>query len=149
MAPLFSLLDHIGDMAAFSMSAVRGALRRTGTLGAVMLAVGYSSVPVILVTGTFIGMVLAVQAYDQFAALGMATRLGVIINVSVVKELGPVQARASTWSVTRIVASSAAMALPTRPASMTPANTGPSSRTTEMLMMVPRRVARPMEANWS
>ncbi|MBY0230900.1 MAG: ABC transporter permease [Gemmataceae bacterium] len=92
MAPLLRILDHVGDMAAFSVSAVRGVARRTGTLGAVMIAVGYSSVPVILVTGTFIGMVLAVQAYDQFAALGMATRLGVIINVSVVKELGPVLA---------------------------------------------------------
>jgi phospholipid/cholesterol/gamma-HCH transport system permease protein len=37
-------------------------------------------------------MVLAVQSYAQFAALGMATRLGSIINVSVIRELGPVLA---------------------------------------------------------
>src|SRR5207244_8080573 len=50
------------------------------------------SVPVIALTGMFIGMVLAVQAYNQFASLGLSTRLGSIINISVVRELGPVLA---------------------------------------------------------
>src|SRR5260370_9480181 len=40
----------------------------------------------------FIGMVLAVQSYRDFQNLGLATRLGAIINVSVVRELGPVLA---------------------------------------------------------
>jgi hypothetical protein len=55
---------------------------------------------------------------------------------------------ASTCSVTRIVPSSAAIALPTRPASMVAASTGPSSRTIVMLMTEPSRVARPMRWNW-
>src|SRR5207247_1769735 len=55
-------------------------------------SVGVRSVPVVAVTGMFIGMVLAVQSYSQFANLGLATRLGSIINVSVVRELGPVLA---------------------------------------------------------
>ncbi len=54
--------------------------------------VGTRSVPVILVTGAFVGMVLAVQAYGQFAAIGLADRLGGIVNLSVVRELGPVLA---------------------------------------------------------
>ena len=37
-------------------------------------------------------MVLAVQAYSQFAAMGMESRLGSVINISLVKELGPVLA---------------------------------------------------------
>jgi phospholipid/cholesterol/gamma-HCH transport system permease protein len=37
-------------------------------------------------------MTLAVQAYDQLAGMGFEERLGVLINVSVVKELGPVLA---------------------------------------------------------
>ena len=40
----------------------------------------------------FIGMVLAEQAYGQFNSMGMATRLGGIVNMSVVRELGPVLA---------------------------------------------------------
>ena len=39
-----------------------------------LFEVGTRSVPVILVTGAFVGMVLAVQAYDQFAAAGLADR---------------------------------------------------------------------------
>jgi phospholipid/cholesterol/gamma-HCH transport system permease protein len=37
-------------------------------------------------------MVLAVQAHSQFAMMGLATRLGSVINISLVKELGPVLA---------------------------------------------------------
>ena len=44
-------------------------------------------------------------------------------------------ASASIWSVTRMVPSSAAIAAPTRPATIRPASTGPSSRTTESTTM--------------
>lgn len=54
--------------------------------------VGCRTVPVILVTGSFVGMVLAVQSVEQLKSVGVQDRLGVIINVSVVKELGPVLA---------------------------------------------------------
>jgi phospholipid/cholesterol/gamma-HCH transport system permease protein len=37
-------------------------------------------------------MVIAIQSYDQFSSLGVATHLGGIINLSVVRELGPVLA---------------------------------------------------------
>jgi phospholipid/cholesterol/gamma-HCH transport system permease protein len=37
-------------------------------------------------------MVLAVQSYAQFKALGLETRLGSVINLSLVRELGPVLA---------------------------------------------------------
>ena len=46
----------------------------------------------VLVTGAFIGMVLAVQTYDQFRMMRMETRLGAVINITLVKELGPVLA---------------------------------------------------------
>ena len=54
--------------------------------------IGTRSIPVVLVVGTFMGMVLAVEAYDQFAAIGQESRLGGIINISVVKQIGPVLA---------------------------------------------------------
>ena len=50
------------------------------------------SLPVVALTGTFIGMVLAVQSYMQFRQLDMETRLGAVINMSIVRELGPVLA---------------------------------------------------------
>lgn len=54
--------------------------------------IGVRSVPVVALTGAFIGMVLAVQAYYQFRAFGMESRLGVMINLSMYRELGPVLA---------------------------------------------------------
>lgn len=54
--------------------------------------IGVLSLPVVALTGTFIGMVLAVQSYTQFERIGMETRLGAMINMSLVRELGPVLA---------------------------------------------------------
>ncbi len=50
------------------------------------------SLPVVALTGTFIGMVLAVQGAYQFAQLGLETRQGAVINMALVRELGPVLA---------------------------------------------------------
>jgi phospholipid/cholesterol/gamma-HCH transport system permease protein len=57
-----------------------------------MFIIGVNSVPVIMITGAFVGMTLAIQAYDQLAGMGLEEHLGVLINISVVKELGPVLA---------------------------------------------------------
>jgi phospholipid/cholesterol/gamma-HCH transport system permease protein len=57
-----------------------------------MNIIGVRSVPVIMITGAFVGMTLAVQAYDQLAGMGLEEHLGVLINISVVSELGPVLA---------------------------------------------------------
>ena len=54
--------------------------------------IGVRSVPVVAVTGGFIGMVMAVETYSQFKAIGQENRLGGIINLSVVKQIGPVLA---------------------------------------------------------
>lgn len=54
--------------------------------------IGVESLPVIALTGTFIGMVLVVQSYVQFRDIGMETRLGSVITMTLVRELGPVLA---------------------------------------------------------
>jgi phospholipid/cholesterol/gamma-HCH transport system permease protein len=63
-----------------------------GRVWAQMYEIGTQSVPVVMITGAFVGMTLAVQTYSQFKGIGLADRLGSIINLSVVKELGPVLA---------------------------------------------------------
>jgi len=57
-----------------------------------MEIIGVCSVPVVMITGAFIGMLLALQMYGQLAGMNLEEHLGVLINVSVVKELGPVLA---------------------------------------------------------
>jgi phospholipid/cholesterol/gamma-HCH transport system permease protein len=54
--------------------------------------VGVKSVPVVAITGAFIGMVMAVETVTQFKAIGQENRMGVLINLSVVKQIGPVMA---------------------------------------------------------
>jgi phospholipid/cholesterol/gamma-HCH transport system permease protein len=54
--------------------------------------VGNRTLPVILITGLFVGLVLAIQAYDQLAAAGFEEKMGVLVNLTLVKELGPVLA---------------------------------------------------------
>lgn len=54
--------------------------------------IGVESLPVVALTGTFIGMVLVVQAYVQFRDLNMETKLGSVITMTLFRELGPVLA---------------------------------------------------------
>ncbi|WP_437202859.1 MlaE family ABC transporter permease [Planctomicrobium sp. SH664] len=92
------IIDFIalaGDLTLFSLRTARWLLPgwpRGNVLWPVMYQIGVQSVPVILVTGGFIGMVLAVQAYEQFALMHMESQLGTVVNVTLVKELGPVLA---------------------------------------------------------
>lgn len=54
--------------------------------------IGSRSIGVVMIVGMFIGMVMAIETYAQFAAIGQEARLGGIIGISVVKQIGPVLA---------------------------------------------------------
>jgi phospholipid/cholesterol/gamma-HCH transport system permease protein len=85
----------IGDVSLFTVrvfSWLMWRLPRRETLLPNFYQVGVLSLPVIALTGTFIGMVLAVQSYYTFRDLGLETRLGAVINMTLVRELGPVLA---------------------------------------------------------
>lgn len=91
----FDFVAGLGELATFSGQTLRWVVRRRpsfGTLAASCYDVGVRSVPVVFITGLFIGMVLGVQSYSDFHRLGMESRLGSVINMSVVRELGPVLA---------------------------------------------------------
>lgn len=88
-------LMGLGSVGLFAMSTFRwlfGRLPRRETIVPNFYQIGVLSLPVVALTGTFIGMVLAVQSYAQFRALHLETRLGAVINISLVRELGPVLA---------------------------------------------------------
>ncbi|HEX8324981.1 MAG TPA: ABC transporter permease [Tepidisphaeraceae bacterium] len=57
-----------------------------------MFDVGVRSVPVVALTGAFIGMVMGIESYSQLKSIGQEERLGALINISVVKQIGPVLA---------------------------------------------------------
>ncbi|MGL4942074.1 MAG: MlaE family ABC transporter permease [Thermoguttaceae bacterium] len=90
-----NFVEDIGNFVVFAIQVfywmVKKRVRRD-TLSRAMYDVGVLSLPVIMLTGVFIGMVLAVQSFSQFAAMGIETKLGAVINMSLLKELGPVLA---------------------------------------------------------
>ncbi len=53
---------------------------------------GVMSLIIILVSGLFVGMVLGLQGYDTLVRYGSSEALGVLVSLSLVRELGPVVA---------------------------------------------------------
>lgn len=53
-------------------------------------SVGVLSLIIILVSGLFVGMVLGLQGYNTLSDFGAAESLGVLVALSLVRELGPV-----------------------------------------------------------
>ncbi len=53
---------------------------------------GVMSLIIILVSGLFVGMVLGLQGYDTLERYGSSSALGVLVALSLVRELGPVVA---------------------------------------------------------
>jgi phospholipid/cholesterol/gamma-HCH transport system permease protein len=84
-----------GDLAVFSSRMARSMVARLPRRMVLLQSfyqIGVLSVPVVVVTGAFIGMVLAAQTYEQLRMMHLETQLGAVINVSLVQELGPVLA---------------------------------------------------------
>lgn len=85
----------VGQFSRFSGRMVRW-IFRSGTkwrlLGPQLYEIGVRSIPVVAITGLFVGMVLAVQIYEQLHDTAARTRAGLLVNISVVRELGPVLA---------------------------------------------------------
>ncbi len=91
--PLADALVGLGDWTLFSTRALTGLVRRSFSASEwlrVAVDIGVNSLTVVVITGLFIGMVLAVQTYNQFHTVGLETSLGAVIHLSVVRELGPV-----------------------------------------------------------
>src|SRR5262245_34239645 len=88
-------VETLGDMTLFSLRTLMWLVTRMPRKDTLVLSfynIGVLSLPVIALTGTFIGMVLAVQSYTQFRQFGMETRLGALINLSMCREMGAVLA---------------------------------------------------------
>ncbi|MES2917751.1 MAG: lipid asymmetry maintenance ABC transporter permease subunit MlaE [Pseudomonadota bacterium] len=55
-----------------------------------LFAVGVLSLPIIVVSGLFIGMVLGLQGYNTLVDFGSEQALGTLVAMSLLRELGPV-----------------------------------------------------------
>lgn len=94
-ARTLEVLRSLGHAAFFFIEvarAVPAALRRFGLVVAQIHAVGNLSLLIILASGMAVGFVLALQMYYALVTYGATESLGLIVNLSLVRELGPVVA---------------------------------------------------------
>ena len=92
-ARTLALLRGWGHAALFFFDLVRvlpQALRRFGLVVVQMHAIGNRSLVIILASGLAVGFVLALQMYYALVNYGAAESLGLVVNLTLVRELGPV-----------------------------------------------------------
>ena len=96
-AAVASRIEGFGVFAAFVGSTVRWlpvgfTPGRLGLTLQQLYTVGVGSMSVVMLVGAFVGAVIGIETYNQLAAIGQETRLGGLIALSVVKQIGPVLA---------------------------------------------------------
>ena len=85
-------LGHAGFFFADLIRFMPSALRRFSLVVAQIHAIGNRSLVIIVASGMAVGFVLALQMYYALVTYGAAESLGLIVNLSLVRELGPVVA---------------------------------------------------------
>ncbi|MEM8954788.1 MAG: ABC transporter permease [Verrucomicrobiota bacterium] len=63
---------------------------RWGLLGRQLVAIGFGSQAVVIITGAFIGAVLTAQSYFKFQDFGVESSVGAVVSIAMCRELGPV-----------------------------------------------------------
>lgn len=92
-APLTDRLIKLGFACRFLLAILRHSavtLTRPRLLLREIWFAGVLSVLIISVSGLFVGMVLALQGYDTLQRFGASSSLGILVALSLVRELGPV-----------------------------------------------------------
>ena len=87
------ILFNLGAGARFFVEMVLASgicLRRPGLVMREIYVIGVLSLVIILVSGLFVGMVLGLQMYDTLERFGSGNIVGMVVALSLVRELGPV-----------------------------------------------------------
>jgi phospholipid/cholesterol/gamma-HCH transport system permease protein len=87
---VFRAFGHAAFFFVDLVRAIPASLRRFGLVVAQIHAIGNLSLVIILSSGLAVGFVLALQMYYALVAYGAAESLGLIVNLALVRELGPV-----------------------------------------------------------
>jgi phospholipid/cholesterol/gamma-HCH transport system permease protein len=92
-ARTLQILQGWGHAAQFFAALIRvlpQSLRRFGLVVVQMQAIGNRSLVIILASGLAVGFVLALQMYYALVNYGATESLGLVVNLTLVRELGPV-----------------------------------------------------------
>lgn len=86
-------LERLGRAHVFLMVMLGGlvaTVRRWRLVVGQIYSVGFLSLIIIVVSGLFVGMVMGLQGYNTLVDFGAEESLGVLVALSLVRELGPV-----------------------------------------------------------
>ena len=89
---LTSRLNGVGRASMFTLSAFRALLKRPYELTPLfkqLYHVGVKALPVVLITGSVVGLVTSVQAFYQLKVISAQGMMGGFVSVSVIRELAP------------------------------------------------------------
>ena len=86
----FTALGHASYFFVDLLRFMPTALSRFDLVVTQVYAIGYRSLTIILASGFAVGCVLALQMYYALVPFGATESLGLIVNLSLVRELGPV-----------------------------------------------------------
>ncbi len=73
-----------------TLASLPGVLLRPGLVVKQVYSVGVLTLIIIMVSGLFVGMVMGLQGYNTLVDFGAEESLGVLVALSLVRELGPV-----------------------------------------------------------
>lgn len=94
-ATALAVAERLGRGNLFLLHVLTGfpaLLLRFGLVVKQVYSVGVLSLLIIAVSGLFVGMVLGLQGYNTLVDFGATESLGVVVSLSLVRELGPVVA---------------------------------------------------------
>ena len=86
-------LRHMGEVVLLMVETVKALFLgrvRWRLVGQQVVAIGFGSQLVVIVTGAFTGAVFAAQSYFKFSEYGMESTVGAVVSISMCRELGPV-----------------------------------------------------------
>ncbi len=89
---LKSIVQTVQDYTVLSLEAVAGVFRTPLYLDDALYqmdVIGIGSLPIVLLTGFFIGAVMVLQTAAQFSRFGETALVGDVVAISIVRELGP------------------------------------------------------------
>ena len=90
--PLIGFLDYLGQVFLLACQILESLLRgkkRWNLLFEQLIEIGFRSQPVVIITGAFVGAVLAAQGLFQLSGLKMESMGGALVSVGMLRELGP------------------------------------------------------------
>ncbi len=93
--PVLRLLSYLGQLADLALEIFKSFFVgriRPKLVGRQLVAVGFGSQVVVIVTGAFTGAVFAAQTYFQFSEYGLGSTVGAVVSIAMSRELGPVLA---------------------------------------------------------